>query len=254
MFRICANWFSGRAERAREDEERRNGPDARRCRSMRQPAAGERDEGDVEVREHRRQRRRGQRDEVGVLAGVAGLVAELLELCRIARSSTRYALIVRSPVISSSAAPFKAPVRSWSTTNAGPEWRDVMLHHAAGSPARSGRPRSTAASCTMNMSTVVLISVNTELIAGYRPLSKQLVHRVEVVRDPAHQVADGLPVEEAQRQGLRVLEDLLAQPVHGVLRGDREQAATEPHGRRSRRRRWRAVRPGRRRAGTCRRR
>ena len=36
-------------------------------------------------------------------------------------SSTPYAFTVRSPVMSSSAAPFKAPVRSWSTANAGPE-------------------------------------------------------------------------------------------------------------------------------------
>ena len=37
------------------------------------------------------------------------------------RSSTRYALTVRSPVMNSSAVPLSAPVRSWSNANAGPE-------------------------------------------------------------------------------------------------------------------------------------
>ena len=66
-------------EHAGEDEERRHGADVDGA-AQRQPAAGERDERDVEVREHRRQRHRGERDEVRLGAGLAGLVAQLLEL------------------------------------------------------------------------------------------------------------------------------------------------------------------------------
>ena len=62
------------------------------------------------------------RDEVGVLACLACLVAELLELARSPSSSTRYALIVRSPVISSSAAPFKRAGALLQHRERGPEY------------------------------------------------------------------------------------------------------------------------------------
>jgi hypothetical protein len=82
----------------------------------------------------------------------------------------------------------------------------------------------------MNMSTVVLTSVKTGVDGRVQPLVEELVDRVQVVGDPAHEVADGLAVEEPQRQRLGVLENLAAEPVHRVLGRDRQQPAAEPYG------------------------
>ncbi len=46
---------------------------------------------------------------------------------------------------------------------------------------------------------------------------EEVVERIDVGRDPRHETADGIAIEELQIEALQVPEDLLAQVVHDVL-------------------------------------